>query len=175
MDNLRNRVGEDHPLRKMFTPTDQRRAEKEVGDIFDFAGSALEPSDVDVKPPKSTGAARVEPSGYLGDEKFDAFKNQAKASEKLGYNPMGKTNYVKEQQLDSERPLQAHASRSDDAIQTDIEKKATVTTDPELYAEHPDRYDYPFIDTPKEFKDEFGDKSFAALERKAGEDELFTW
>lgn len=174
-DFSRSDVPRDHPLQKTFTPTDVKRTKEAVDDIFDFGGSPLERDDIEVNNPGSTGAAKVEPAGFLADEEFESFTEQAKESEVLGWNPMTKTNYAKENQLPSESPFEAHTDRSTEAAQQDTRRKARVTTDPLLYASDPDSYDYPFLDTPTEFKEEFGDESWRELEERAGPDDIFTW
>lgn len=176
-DFTRKNIPKDSPYQAVISFTDQKRAEKEAESIFNFGNTPLEKGDVKVTSPKSKGAAKVEPSGFLGDEKFGAFTDQAKQSDKLGYNPMSKTNYVKESELESERPFQAHQSRSRDAIEQDLDRKAPVTTDPTLYAENPGKFDYPYLDTPPEFKEEYpvASTSIQELDRKAGDDEILNW
>lgn len=175
MDNIRQRIPEDHPVNTIFRDTDKRRAEAEIDDIFDFSGQ-LSRDDVSVSH-GGKGAAVIEPEGYLDDPVFESFTEQAKESEKLGWDPMGKENYVKPSTLRTPKPLDVHTDRSEEAINQDIQRKAPVTTDPQKYAENPDEYDYPFVDTPSEFKDEFGDKinPFNRFERMAGEDDVFRY
>lgn len=174
-DFTRKNVPQDHPLKRSFTEIDQRRVEKEIDDIFAIDESPLEEDDIEIGSSGSHGVS-IEPSGYLGDEKFEAFTEQARESEALGYNRMDKTNYLKrDEALDTPRPFAVHTDRSTEAAQQDTRRKARVTTDPEKYASDPDSYDYPFVDTPSEFKDKYDSTNWNKFERMAGEDDVFEY
>lgn len=174
MPNNRKKVPKDHPLQTTFRETDVRRAREDLDDIFDFPSNNLERNDV--KATKgSKGAAKIEPSGYLDDEEFETFTEQAKSSPKLGWDAMDKSNYAKPNKLDTPKPLDVHLGRGQEAAQQDTKREAPVTTDPAKYASNPDQLDYPFVDTTADFKDKWGDESnaFAKLDEKAGPDNIF--
>jgi hypothetical protein len=141
--------------------------------IFAFSQNELERDDVQVSRGGSQGV-KVEPSGSLDDEEFDTFTKRAKNSPKLGWNPADKSNYPRTNQFDTPSPFEAHQDRSTYAAKQDVKREATVTTDPEKYANNPDRYD--FVDTTKEFKQTFGDEAnpFKAVEEAAGDDDLLS-
>lgn len=174
MANRRRSIPNDHPLADTFDDTDVKRVENDLGGIFDFGSNELERDDVKVFSGKK-GAATVKPDGYLDDDEFETFTEKAKESEKLGWDPMSKNNYAKGSKLSTPKPIDVHLSRDKSRAQADTDRKAKVTTDPTKYASDPTRYDYPFVDTPTEFRDEFGDKSFDDLEQKAGRDSIFEW
>jgi hypothetical protein len=174
MPNRRKKVPRDHPLFGTFDDTDVKRVNEDLDDIFDFGSNELERDNVKVHRGRK-GAATVEPDGYLDDEEFETFTEKAKSSDKLGWDPMAKENFAKSNKLSTPKPIDVHLSRDRDAAQADINRKAKVTTDPAKYANDPTRYDYPFLDTPKEFREEYGDKSFDELESKAGPDDIFEW
>jgi hypothetical protein len=176
MRSLRDRVPDEHPVSRTFSKTDVKRTRADLSSIFNFGQNSLERDDVKVTDgPK--GAATVKPNGRLDEREFETFTEKAKSSDKLGWDPMAKQNFARGAKLDTNPPLEVHGSRDDETIQNDIQRKARVTTDPEKYAESPSRYDYPFVDTPSGFKDEFGDESFPMrkFEQMAGEDDVFEW
>lgn len=176
MVNLRGKVPDDHPLRRTYRQTDVRRTRAELDSIFDFGDNNLERDDVKVTAgPK--GAATVEPDGRLDEDEFETFTKKAKSTNKLRWDPMAKENFSWGNKLDTPKPLEVHASRDDETIRNDIQRKARVTLDPEQYAEAPGEYDYPFVDTPSGFRDKFGDKTrpMKKFERMAGEDDVFEW
>lgn len=165
----------DHPLRRSGPEIDRKRTQNELDDIFGFSQNNLERDDVQVKRGGSH-AVKVEPSGSLDDEEFDTFTERAKNSQKLGWNPADKSNYPRTNQFDTPSPFEAHQDRSTYAAKQDVKREATVTTDPEKYANNPDRYDFPFVDTTQDFKQRFGDKAnpFKAVEEAAGDDDLLS-
>lgn len=172
MGNGRKRVPKDHPFHDTFAATDKRRTEKELDDIFDFGTNNLEREDVTVSSGK--GGGKVEPSGRLSDDEFETFTEKAKASDTLGWDPMDKSNYAKTNELETQTPAGAHFGRSAEAAKQDTRREAPVTTDPEKYANNPDEYDYPFLDTTKEFREKYGDKpnAFERIDEKAGADDV---
>ncbi len=93
MANDRKRVPKDHPFHSTFAETDKRRTENELDDIFDFGSNDLDRDDVTVSPGR--GGGKVEPSDRLSDDKFETFNEKAKASDKLGWDPMDKSNFAK--------------------------------------------------------------------------------
>jgi len=174
MENFRDQIPESHPLTRTYRQTDYRRAQEDIDEIFTFENDPLDRDDIRVTP-GSIGAATVEPDGFLDDEEFESFTEQAKESDALGWNPADQSNYVNESELSTPAPVNVHGNRSERAVQEDIQKKARVTTDPVKYANNPDHYDYPFVDTPAGFRDEFENESFAEMDQRAGEDNIFTW
>jgi len=176
MVNLRRGVPDDHPLSRSFSETDVRRVKSELDSIFDFSENNLEREDVSVSDgPK--GAATVEPDGQLSEGEFDTFTDKAKSSEKLGFDRLSKQNFAIESELDTPRPLEVHQNRGEETATTDVERKARVTLDPEQYAKNPGSFDYPFVDTPAEFRDRFGDdpSPMRKFDEMAGDDGIFEW
>jgi len=176
MPDGRKRVPDDHPLTNIFRDVDVERTEEDIDDIFDFSENELERDDIDVSA-GSVGAATVEPDGFLDDDEFETFTEKAKESDKLGFNKMSKDNFAKSDELSTPKPINTHLDRDQDTVVADVQRKATVTTDPAKYANNPERFDFPFVDTPKEFRDEFEDtrRPFDKFESMAGEDDIFTY
>jgi len=169
----RSRIPTDHPLKRILPKVDAQRTKKELPNIFNFESSPLERDDVDVQ----TGprGVHVEPDGYLDDNEFSAFTDAAKESDALRYDSMDQSNFVVQSELETADPWAVHSERERETAIADTNRKATVTTDPELYATDPERYDYPFVDTPQEFRDEFESASFSRFEREAGADDIFRY
>lgn len=150
---LREKLDIGHPLRDYGRETDKRRLRSSLDEIFDFDEGPLERKDVEVKkPPTGDAGANVDTTGYLGDEKFDQFVDSAKESDALHYQPRAKMWSADPEEIPVESPLAVFMSRSKQARETDLRKQAKVTNDPKKYAENPDKYDYPYLDTTQEWE-----------------------
>jgi len=174
----RSRIPNDHPLKSILTDVDVKRTKNELDDIFEFDSGPLEREDVDVS--RGPRGVQVEPNGFLEGEEFDAFTDAAKDSGKLRFDQMDNSNFVVESELQTPDPWDVHSERDRDTAIADSNRKAKVTTDPVKYANDPERYDFPFVDTPQEFRDEFEDSSFATrgfnmFEKRAGPDDIFDY
>jgi hypothetical protein len=172
-DYDRSDIPASHPLGKSKKQIDVKRTRGELDSIFNFGESELERDDVEVDIGGTHGVT-VDTASYLDDDEFEAYTESARESDKLGYNQMNKSNYPRRNKLDTPAPFDVHQDRSKEAAQQDTRREATVTTDPETYASDPTRYDFPFVDTTAEFKQEYANElnPFQAVEEDAGPDDL---
>lgn len=131
---------------------DRFRTEAELDEVFDFSGS-LGREDVEVTNRKGTPVVKT--SGFLDDDAFGSFTEQAKDAPELGWNPTTKDNPVRTDRLSTPHPQEVHESRSEYAQKQDEARKARTTFDPGTYASDPNSFDYPFVDTPPAFEEEF--------------------
>ncbi len=155
------------------------RLESEKDKLWDFDDSPLEENDVN----QTSGryGQGFKKSGNLDDEEFDAFKDPLSDSQAFEYRSGGNLWSAEENsdELQTPNPSKVSNSRSKEAIRQDRRKKAPVTTDPEKYASNPDRYDYPFVDTPPEFTEKYADQVFSSwdvktdkIDKDAGKDDV---
>jgi len=174
---------EDSPFRRITGLVSQERTRAQLDEIFQFDETNLQRTDVEVEPLRNT--ATVEKTGFLDDEEFDTFRSKASDAEALNFTKsaeadalgLSRRKYVVDPlALETPDPVTVHNDRPRDVMETDKRRKATVTIDPEQYASDPERYDYPFVDTPPEFNDIFAfPDPTGELETKAGRDKTFTY
>jgi len=174
---------EDSPFRRITGLVSQERTRAQLDEIFQFDETNLQRTDVEVEPLRNT--ATVEKTGFLDDEEFDTFRSKASDAEALNFTKsaeadalgLSRRKYVVDPlALETPDPVTVHNDRPRDVMETDKRRKATVTIDPEQYASDPERYDYPFVDTPPEFNDIFAfPDPTGELEMKAGRDKTFTY
>jgi hypothetical protein len=127
-----------------------------------------------------TGAG-IRPKGDMTDKEFEAF-SETMSSEPGFSRADSRTFRVSDaSELDAPQPFQAATDRSAEALEDDRQQKARVTTDPYTYAADPNSYDYPFVDTPPEFTDEFAETSSLTGQRfdfdsiREQDDSVFTF
>jgi len=169
-------VREGHPYRDINGFVDAQRTKAELDGIFQFDQNNLEREDVEVNHRRNS--ASVDKTRSMTDAEFETYKNRASESDALTFSGSRKEWVVQPAELDSPDPLRTHTNRSRETMENDKNRKARVTTDPETYASDPEAYDFPFLDTPPQFEEDFvpsfvSEGSF--LERQAGEDDLFTF
>jgi len=157
------------------------RVEQEAESLFDFSGGVLDRDDVDVVRGGRYGKG-VKKKSNLTDEKFSVFSNTLSESGSFEFNSAAGFWLADKSELDAPDPRQVTQSRDPDAVRQDRQRKARVTTDVGKYASDPDSYDYPFIDTPPEFKDEFTSETLTgervrdeSILDAAGRDDQFTY
>jgi len=171
-DRLRDRLPKDEPYREIDGFVTAQRTRAELDSIFEFSETNLERKDIEVN--RTRNGAVVDKTKSLTDEEFDTYRERASRSEKLQFSGQRKNYRVKPAALDTPSPLKVHTSRDRDTMNTDSERKARVTTDPEQYARAPESYDFPFLDTPDSFEEVASDVDPGGwLSRKAGADDLF--
>jgi len=165
---------EDSPFRRITGLVTQERTRAQLDDIFEFDETTLERDDVEVNQFKSS--ATVEKTSFLDDEEFETFRRRASESDVLKFSDARRKWVVDPQALTAPEPVTVHNDRPREVMEEDKRRKATVTIDPETYASDPERYDFPFVDTPPEFNDifEFPDPT-GELELKAGRDKMFRY
>lgn len=129
------------------------RIEAELDNVFGFDSSIMERSDVKVA--NKPGGKGVEKTGSMDDDEFEYYTEQLNKTDKFEFNSNNEYWRANIDRLDAPNPADVAKSRSQESIDEDRDKKARVTTDVEKYASDPNSYDYPFVDTPSEFNDEF--------------------
>lgn len=91
----------------------------------------------------------VEKRGRLSDEQFDTFRNTVNDYTTFVRGPGPNVNQVNDNALESvPDPREVHQSRSQEAQRQDKRMSAPLTNDPERYANAPDEYDWPGVDSP---------------------------
>jgi len=107
-----------------------------------------------------TGTPTVEPTENLTDDEFEAFTQARQESPFLTFNKYEKRNEVRESEVPDEDqppdPREVHESRSEYAQEQDENRDARVTTNPRKYANDPDSWDFPGVDTGPEFERVYG-------------------
>lgn len=130
------------------------RVEAEKDRVFDFGTSSLEESDVEVtKKPSGHG---YEKSSQMTDDEFEVYQSTLSNNDAFTYRQNEEFWGISDPaELSSPDPRKVNSGRSSSEIQADRNRKARVTTDVDKWASDPDSYDYPFVDTPTEFTDEY--------------------
>ena len=149
-------------------------------DIFDFQNSPLEPNDVETvdKP----GGKGFETAGHLEEDEFEAFRSTLNQSDAFTFQRNQEYWRADVDELPAPDPREVVKQREPTEVAQDRELKARVTTDVDKYASDPGSFDFPFVDTPPEFNDEFSRSTLAgthiegkSIFKEAGEDRLFEW
>lgn len=140
-----------------------RRGEAAIGEMTE-----AEPSlQGDVRFDATGRQASVEPAGFVDDETFDTFRN---AVSEVPAVSGGRRNTVSEDRLSEGSlppdPRDVHGSRSGYAQAQDEARDAQITVSPSKYADDPDSYDFPGVDTGPAFSRTFGENPrSSALEK----------
>lgn len=114
---------------------------------------------------------RKELAKYVGDsptrlltrqERREENRNQNRSTTKSERKGVGDFMVNRSEQKEA---FEQHQERSARAQDVDNQRRATVTTNFELWSDHPDRYDFPGIDTPsRKTRIQDADKPFVTAE-----------
>jgi hypothetical protein len=144
------------------------RLEAAKDDVFEFENSPLESSDVKVA--NRASGKGFETAGSLDDDEFEAFRSTLSGSDAFSFQRNESFWRADMTALDAPDPAETVEDRSPEAVEADRARKARVTTDVDLYASDPAAYDYPFVDTPPEFTEEFSESGLVG--RHVNHDEI---
>lgn len=159
---------------------DTARIQSSVDDVFDFSTSELEPDDVEVT--ERPGGKGVQQSDSITDSESEIFREKASESDAFSFQRRQEYWRADVSELPAPDPRDVTQRRSADELAQDRDEKARVTTDVDRYAADPNSFDFPFVDTPPEFNDEFSRSTLGGTRiegesvfEESGDDDIFTF
>lgn len=154
------------------------RIQSSKDDIFDFNSSPLEPNDVNTV--DRPGGKGFEADANITDNEFEEFRATMSDSDAFSFQRSQEYWRADPDELPAPDPRDINQQRSTDAVAQDRQQKARVTTDVDRWASDPNSFDFPFVDTPPEFNDEFSRSTLSgtriegpSIFDEAGDDRLF--